>query len=101
LEAYITHCQLLQANGRKEANLKDIITQTKVTMNIEKRSTVESFVQNRLRSDAAATFKASKQYDQEARRIAWTTFAISTHGLIALKSIASTLDFPTAKPMGP
>jgi hypothetical protein len=74
LEAYITHCQLLQANGRKEPNLKDLITQTKVVMNIEKRSAVESFVQNRLRSDAAATFKASKHFDQEARRITWTTF---------------------------
>ena len=75
LEAYITHCQLLQANGRKEPNLQDLIMQTKVAMNIEDRRTVESLVQNRLRADAAGTFKASKQYDQEARRIAWTTFS--------------------------
>jgi hypothetical protein len=75
LEAYITHCQLLQANGRKEPNMKDLITQTKVAMNIEDRRTVESLVQNRLRSDASGTFKASKKYDQEARRIAWTTFS--------------------------
>jgi hypothetical protein len=75
LEAYITHCQLLQANGSKEPNLKDLITQTKVAMNIEKRRTVKGLVQNRLRTDAAGSFKASKQYDQEARRIAWTTFS--------------------------
>jgi hypothetical protein len=75
LEAYVTHCQLLQANGRKEPNMKDLVTQTKVAMNIEDRRTVESLVQNRLRSDAAGTFKASKQYDQEARRIARTTFS--------------------------
>jgi hypothetical protein len=75
LEAYVTHCQLLQANCRKEPNMKDLVTQTKVAMNIEDRRTVESLVQNRLRSDAAGTFKASKQYDQEARRIAWTTFS--------------------------
>ncbi len=74
LEAYITHCQLLQGNGRKEPNLKDLITQTKVAMNIEDRRTAQSLVENRLRSDAAGTFKASKHYDQEARRIAWTTF---------------------------
>jgi hypothetical protein len=75
LEAYITHCQLLQANGSKEPNLKDIIAQTKVAMNIKKRRTVKGLVQNRLRTDAAGSFKASKQYDQEARRIAWTTFS--------------------------
>jgi hypothetical protein len=75
LEAYITHCQLLQANGRKEPNIKDLITQTKVAMNIEDRRTVESLAQNRLRSDPAGTFKASKQYNQEARRITWTTFS--------------------------
>jgi hypothetical protein len=73
LEAYITHCQLLQANGRKEPNIKDLFTQTKVAMNIKDRRTVESLVQNRLCSNAAGTFKASKQYDQEAGRIAWTT----------------------------
>jgi hypothetical protein len=75
LEAYIIHCQLLQANGSKEPNLKDLITQTKVAMNIEKRRTVEGLVQNRQRAVAAGTFKASKQYDQEARPIAWTTFS--------------------------
>jgi hypothetical protein len=75
LEAYITHCQLLQANGSKDPNLKDLITQTKVAVNIEKRRTVEGLVQNRLRADAAGTFKASRQYDQEACRIAWTTFS--------------------------
>jgi hypothetical protein len=76
LEAYITHNQLLlQANGSKEPNLKDLITQTKVAMNIEKWRTVKGLVQNRLRAGAAGTFKASKQYDQEARRIAWTTFS--------------------------
>jgi hypothetical protein len=61
LEAYITHCQLLQANSSKKPNLKDLITQTKVAMNIEKRRTVEGLVQNRLRADVAGTFKASKQ----------------------------------------
>jgi hypothetical protein len=61
LEAYITYCQLLPADGRKEPHLKDLITQTKVAMNIENRMTVQRLVQNRLRSDAAGTFKASKQ----------------------------------------
>jgi hypothetical protein len=75
LEAYNTHCQLLQANDRKEPNMKDLVTQTKVAMTIEDRRTIESLVQNRLQSDAAGTFKVSKQYDQEARRIAWTTFS--------------------------
>jgi hypothetical protein len=75
LEAYITHCQLLQANGSKEPNLKDLITQTKVAMHINKRRTVEGLVQNRLRADPAGTFKGSNQYDQEASRIAWTTFS--------------------------
>jgi hypothetical protein len=75
LETYVTHCQLLQANVGKEQNMKDLVTQTKVAMNIEDRRTIESLVQNRLQSDAAGTFKASKQYDQEARRIAWTTFS--------------------------
>jgi hypothetical protein len=36
LEAYITHCQLLQANGRKEPNLKNLITQTKIAIKLEK-----------------------------------------------------------------
>jgi hypothetical protein len=75
LEAYITHCQLLQANAGKEPNMKDLVTQTKVAMNIEDRRTIESLIQNRLQSDAAGTFKASKQYDQEARQIAWNTFS--------------------------
>jgi hypothetical protein len=74
LEAYITHCQLLQANGRKEPNLKDLITQTKVAMNIKNRTTVKELVLHRLHSNAAGTFKASKQYDQEARQIFWTAF---------------------------
>jgi hypothetical protein len=74
LEANINHCQLCLF-GSKDPNLKDLITQTKVVMNIEKSRTVEGFLQSRLCADAAGTFKASKQYDQEARRIAWTTFS--------------------------
>jgi hypothetical protein len=74
LNAYITHCQLLRANGRKEPNLKDLITLTKVAMNIEKRTIVQELVLHRLRYDVARTFKASKHFNQEARQIAWTTF---------------------------
>ena len=66
LEAYITHFQLLQANGRKEPNLKDMITQTNVAVNIKDRKKAVNFVQNRLRSDAAGIFKVIEQYDQEA-----------------------------------
>jgi hypothetical protein len=61
-------------------------------MNIEKRRTVEGLVQNRLRADTAGTFKASKQYDQEARPIAWTTFSNLNTWFDSFKSIASSLD---------
>jgi hypothetical protein len=44
-------------------------------MNLENRMTVKDFVLNRLRSVVAGTFKAIKQYDQEARQIPWTTFS--------------------------
>ena len=37
-------------------------------------STVKSFVQNRLLSDAAGIFKSINQYDQEARKNFWNTF---------------------------
>jgi hypothetical protein len=74
LEACVTHCQLLQADGRKEPNLKDLVTLTKVAMNVENRRSAEFLVHSRLRVGAAGTFKASKQCDQEARRIAGTTF---------------------------
>ena len=44
LIAYITHFQLLQANNRKEPNLKDLVTLTKLAVNIEKRSNVKIFI---------------------------------------------------------
>jgi hypothetical protein len=74
LEAHVTHCQLLQADGRKEPILKDLVTLTKVAMNVENRRSAEFLVHSRPRVGAAGTFKASKQHDQEAPQIAWTAF---------------------------
>ena len=75
LRAYITHCNNIHANGRKEPNLKDIITFTKVAMNTEKKSTFTSFAQNRLCYNAAVKFKTSKHYYQEYCQNFWTTFS--------------------------
>ena len=44
LRYYITHCQILQANSRKEPNLKDLVTLTKLAVNIENRSNVNRFI---------------------------------------------------------
>ena len=74
LRVYMTHFQLLQENYRKEPNLKDLITLTKLATPTKNRSTVERFFQNRLGSNAAVKFKTINQYDQESRRIAWTRF---------------------------
>ena len=53
LIVYITHCQILQENYRKEPNLKDLVTLTKLAMTNKRTSTVERFFQNRLGSNAA------------------------------------------------
>jgi hypothetical protein len=51
-----------------------LVMLTKVAMNVENRRSAEFLVHARPRVGAAGTFKASKQHDQEARRIAWTAF---------------------------
>ena len=64
LKSYITHYQILQANGKKWPNLKDLVTPTNLTMNIKNRSNAKIFVQNRLCYDASVTFQTSKKHGQ-------------------------------------